>query len=128
MSDFTESKLAVAGFFVFLCILFIAVFAPWLSPTNPYDLASVDILDSRLAPGEKMMTGTTAVLGTDGLGRDMLSAMFYGLRISLGVGAMSGIIALCFGVCIGLRRHISGAAWTVSSCGSSICSSASRRF
>jgi len=108
VSDFCESKLAVAGFGIFLCIFFIAVFAPWLSPTDPYDLASVDILDSRLAPGEKMITGTTAVLGTDGLGRDMLSAMFYGLRISLGVGAMSGVIALCFGVCIGLAAAYFG--------------------
>jgi peptide/nickel transport system permease protein len=48
------------------------------------------------------MSGTVAWLGTDGLGRDMLSSMFYGLRISLGVGAASGFFALCIGVCIGL--------------------------
>ena len=48
------------------------------------------------------MTGQTFYLGTDGAGRDLLSAMFYGLRISLGVGVMSGIIAMCIGVTIGL--------------------------
>jgi peptide/nickel transport system permease protein len=108
LSDFAESKVAVVGFFTFLIIVFIAILAPWISPTNPYDLASVDILDSRLEPGEKMMTGTVAWLGTDGLGRDMVSAMFYGLRISLGVGALSGLIALCIGVCVGLASAYFG--------------------
>ena len=108
LSDFAESKLAVCGFLVFVAIVLIAVLAPWISPTNPYDLASVDILDSRLPPGEAMMTGTTAWLGTDGLGRDMLSAIFYGLRISLGVGAASGFIALCIGVCVGLASAFFG--------------------
>ena len=108
VSDFAESRIAVAGLIVFAIILMIAIFAPWLSPTNPYDLATVDILDSRLPPGSQMMNGTTAVLGTDGLGRDMLSAMFYGLRISLGVGAASGFFALCIGVCIGLASAYFG--------------------
>jgi peptide/nickel transport system permease protein len=108
LSDFAESKVAVAGFFTFLMIVFIAILAPFISPTNPYDLATVDILDSRLEPGEKMMTGTVAWLGTDGLGRDMVSAMFYGLRISLGVGAVSGLIALCIGVCVGLASAYFG--------------------
>ncbi len=102
VSDYCESKIAVVGFVGFVIILLLAIFAPWIAPTDPYDQATLDILDSRLAPGTQMMSGTTALLGTDGLGRDMLSAMIYGLRISLGVGAMSGIIALCIGVCIGL--------------------------
>lgn len=108
LSDFAESKVAVAGFFGFLIIVLIAILAPWISPTNPYDLATVDILDSRLPPGETMMSGTVAWLGTDGLGRDMLSAMFYGLRISLGVGAASGVVALCIGVCVGLASAYFG--------------------
>jgi len=108
VSDFAESKIAVVGFVTFLIILMIAILAPWISPTNPYDLATVDILDSRLAPGSEMMNGTTAWLGTDGLGRDMLSAMFYGLRISLGVGVASGVFALCIGVCVGLASAYFG--------------------
>jgi peptide/nickel transport system permease protein len=108
VSDYCESKVAVVGFAGFVCVLLLAIFAPWISPTDPYDLATLDIMDSRLAPGEQMTSGTTAVLGTDGLGRDMLSAMIYGLRISLGVGAMSGIIALTFGVCIGLMAAYFG--------------------
>lgn len=108
VSDFAESKIAIAGFCTFVIILLIAIFAPWISPTDPYDLATVDILDSRLAPGEQMMSGTTAWLGTDGLGRDMMSAMFYGLRISLGVGVVSGLLAVCIGVCVGLASAYFG--------------------
>ena len=59
-----------------------AIFAPILAPTNPYDLAIVSIMDSRLAPGEVMFNGTVAWLGTDGAGRDVLSAIIYGLRTS----------------------------------------------
>lgn len=107
-SDFADSKVAVAGLVTFGIILLIAILAPWISPTDPYDLATVDILDSRLEPGAEMMNGKTAWLGTDGLGRDMVSAMFYGLRISLGVGVSSGIIALCIGVCVGLASAYFG--------------------
>lgn len=108
IADFCESKIAIAGVLGVLLISIIAIFAPWLSPTNPYDLATVDIMDSRLSPGMQMMSGVTAVLGTDGMGRDMLSAMFYGLRISLGVGVASGFVALCIGVCVGLAAAYYG--------------------
>ena len=56
LSDFKESKLAVFGFFMFVVILFIALAAPWISPTNPYDLAQIDILENRLPPGSKAYT------------------------------------------------------------------------
>ena len=108
LSDFCESKLAVLGFLVIVCIVLLAIFAPLLTPTDPYDLTSVTILDSRLAPGEKMMSGTVAYLGTDGAGRDMVSAMIYGLRISLGVGIGSGIIAMLIGISFGLLSAYAG--------------------
>jgi peptide/nickel transport system permease protein len=108
VSDFFESKVATGAFVVFLIIVFIAVFAPLISPQNPYDLAVVDVLDSRMPPGEKAMTGMTFWLGSDGAGRDMLSAIFYGLRTSLSVGIMSGIIALCIGMCVGLSAAYFG--------------------
>jgi peptide/nickel transport system permease protein len=101
-SDFTENKVAVGALLVFLGIVFVALFATLISPQNPYDLAEIDILDGRLPPRSEGMSGTTYVLGTDDQGRDMLSAIFYGLRTSLGVGVMSGFIALCLGTCIGL--------------------------
>ena len=102
LSDFFESGTAIAAFTVLLVIIFIAVVAPVISPTNPYDLAIVSVLDSRLPPGTRNLDGMTFWLGTDGAGRDLLSAIFYGLRISLAVGVMSGLIALCIGGTIGL--------------------------
>jgi peptide/nickel transport system permease protein len=103
VSEYCENKIAVAAFILFLGILFVAVAAPWISPQNPYDLGQIDIMDGRLAPGETNFDGTqTYHMGTDDQGRDMVSAIFYGLRISLSVGAMSGAIALCIGAVIGM--------------------------
>lgn len=103
VSDFMESKIALMGLAVFGMIVFVALFAPIISPQNPYDLAQLDILDNRLPPGEKSaMSGYTYWLGTDDQGRDMLSGIFYGLRTSLGVGAMSALLALFIGGSIGL--------------------------
>lgn len=103
ISDFAESKIALFGLAVFIVIAFVAIFAPVISPQDPYDLAQLDIMDNRLPPGEKSaMGGYTYWLGTDDQGRDMLSGLFYGLRTSLSVGAMSALLALIFGGSIGL--------------------------
>jgi peptide/nickel transport system permease protein len=107
-SSFFESRVALIALAMLCVVVFIALFAPWISPQDPYDLAVVSIMDSRLEPGEQMFSGTTAVLGTDGAGRDMLSAIFYGLRISLGVGVSSGIIALVIGMSVGLAAAYFG--------------------
>ena len=108
VSDFFESHVATAALVVLSGIVFIGVFAPVISPTDPYDLATVDVLDNRQPPGSVSMTGITFWLGTDGAGRDLLSAIFYGLRTSLGVGVMSGLIALCIGCSIGLMAAYFG--------------------
>jgi peptide/nickel transport system permease protein len=108
LSDFFDSKVATAAIVTFAIILFIALFAPWISPQNPYDLMVVDVMDSRMRPGEKSLTGMTFLLGSDGAGRDMLSAIFYGLRTSLAVGVMSGLIALCIGMSVGLSAAYFG--------------------
>lgn len=102
VSDFTESKVAVGGFALLAAIVLAAVFAPWIAPQDPYDLGAISILDSRLPPGTAGADGMTFWLGTDSMGRDMLSAILYGLRISLGVGVTSGIIAVGIGLCVGL--------------------------
>ena len=102
LADYFESRIATGAFAVLLGIVFIAVFAPWISPTDPYDLAVVDIMDNRLPPGSESYTGITYWLGTDGAGRDLLSAIFYGLRTSLSVGVASGLIAMVIGAAIGL--------------------------
>lgn len=106
--EFARSRIAVAGAALLALILLTATFAPLLSPQNPYDLAQLDIMDGKLAPGAKGMDGVIFLLGTDDQGRDMLSAIFYGLRISLGVGVMSTIAALAIGMAIGLIAGYAG--------------------
>jgi peptide/nickel transport system permease protein len=108
LSDYFESKVAVAALLVLGAIIFVALFAPWISPQNPHDLGEIDIMDSRVPPGGQSMTGMTFWLGTDDQGRDMLSAIFYGIRTSLSVGAMSGMVALCIGMAVGLSAAYLG--------------------
>ena len=100
--DFSVNKIAVFALFIFLSILFVAIFAPLVSPTDPYDLNSVSIMNSRMPPMSEDFAGNLYVLGTDGAGRDMLSAIFYGLRVSLGVGVLSGVFALIIGSIFGI--------------------------
>ena len=106
---FAESRLALLGLAMLAAVVFVALAAPWISPHNPHDLASFDIMDSRLSPGSKSTDGALYLLGTDGQGRDMLSAIFYGLRVSLYVGVTSGLIALAIGSLAGvLAAYIGG--------------------
>lgn len=105
-ADFAASRAALAGAIGFAAIVLAALFAPWLSPQDPYDLAQLDILDSKLPPGSPASAGFTFLLGSDEQGRDLLSAMLYGLRISLGVGVLSTLLALALGTVTGLA-----AAW-----------------
>lgn len=107
--EFAASRLALTGLGLFVLIALAAVLAPWISPQNPYDLGAIDLMDARLPPGEKSASGMTYLLGTDGQGRDMLSAIFYGLRVSLMVGVASGLIALTLGALTGvLAAYIGG--------------------
>ncbi|MFT6912393.1 MAG: peptide/nickel transport system permease protein [Paracoccaceae bacterium] len=108
VSEFFESRIAAGAFFTLLIIILLAVFAPWITPQNPYDLGQVDVLDGRLSPGSEAFTGYTMWLGSDGSGRDLYSAILYGLRISLSVGVASGVIALLIGTVIGLIAAYSG--------------------
>jgi peptide/nickel transport system permease protein len=100
--EFLSSRLALFGLGLLSVVVFIAILAPWISPQNPYDLSKLDLMDSRLEPGGKYL------LGTDGQGRDMLSAIFYGLRVSLMVGVASGIIALTIGGLLGVLAAYAG--------------------
>ncbi|AZG13318.1 MULTISPECIES: ABC transporter permease [Cupriavidus] len=106
--QFFASKLAVLGLATLVLIVLIAILAPFLAPQNPYDLATLDVLDARLAPGEQSGTGMTFVMGSDEQGRDMLSAVMYGLRISVGVGVVSTVIALLLGATLGLLAGFLG--------------------
>src|SRR5262245_50530850 len=70
--DFVANPVAVFGLSMLGVILFLALFAPLISPQNPYDLAQLDVMDSRLPPGSPAPNGRTYWLGTDDQGRDML--------------------------------------------------------
>jgi len=107
-AGFVRDRIAVVALVVLFLILSAAVFAPLISLQNPYDLAQLDILDSKLAPGAQGTAGFTFWLGSDEQGRDMYSAILYGLRISLGVGVMSTVIALAIGMAIGLISAYAG--------------------
>lgn len=102
LKQYLKSKMAVAGFIGLTIIVSLALLAPVLSPQNPYDLAQLDIMDSLLKPGETNMDGVPYILGTDDQGRDILSGIMYGLRTSLGVGALSAFFALIIGSALGL--------------------------
>ena len=108
ISNFVESKVAVASLVVLVGIVLIAILAPWITPQNPYDLAQLRILDSRLPPGSQGIDGTIYWIGSDDQGRDMLSAILFGLRISLGVGVLSGFVAMIIGTVIGLLAAYTG--------------------
>src|SRR5215213_2763121 len=75
VSEFAASRLALGGLVVFAIIVLVAIFASWLAPQNPYDLAQLDIMDGRLEPGSVGGSGMTHWLGTDDQGRDMLSGI-----------------------------------------------------
>jgi peptide/nickel transport system permease protein len=102
VGDFVANPVAVFGLALLAIVMLTAIFAPLISPQNPYDLAQLDVMDSRLPPGSPSPTGGTFWLGTDDQGRDMLSAIFYGLRISLSVGVIATVIALAIGLALGL--------------------------
>jgi peptide/nickel transport system permease protein len=107
LSDFMANPTAVFGLVLLAAILAVAITAPLISPQNPYDLAQLDVTDGRLPPGAKT-DGGTFWLGTDDQGRDMLSAIFYGLRISLTVGVVSTVVALSLGLALGLAAAYFG--------------------
>ena len=106
---FFSSKIATAGFIALLLIVLAALLAPLISPQDPYDLSRLDVMDSRLEPGKTSVDGSLKfLLGTDDQGRDMLSAILYGIRISVAVGVISTVIALLLGLALGLLAGYSG--------------------
>ena len=105
---FAGHPIAIAGLVGFIFFILVALLAPWISPQNPYDLMVLDIMDGLLPPLSKLGNGTTAWLGTDALGRDILSSVMYGLRISLFVAFVAVTIGTIIGVILGLLAAIYG--------------------
>jgi len=106
--SFKTSPVAMlAAVIAFVC-LFCAAFAPWVSPHDPFDLASLNLADARLPPAWAEEGQLRYLLGTDDQGRDILSALFYGARISLAVGLASVLLSVFVGVGLGLLAGFAG--------------------
>ena len=103
VAQFLTSKLAIAGLLIVVVFVGLAIMAPWIAPQNPYDIASLDIFDSKLPPGSRNVDGSMIYwLGTDGQARDLWSAILYGMRTSLIVGFVSVTVAFLIGAAVGL--------------------------
>jgi peptide/nickel transport system permease protein len=103
----TSPTAILAAAIAFVCV-FCAIFAPWVAPHNPFDLATLELSNARLPPAWIEGGSTTFLLGTDDQGRDILSALMYGARISLAVGLASVLLSVVIGVSFGLMAGFLG--------------------
>ncbi len=99
--DFSGSRVSVIAAILVLLIVLLAVFAPLITPQNPYDLSHLVLRDARRPPGYVGTGGYSHWLGTDAQGRDLFSAIAYGLRISLEMGVIATGTALVIGAIAG---------------------------
>src|SRR3990167_5551280 len=106
--SFRNSPVAMLAAAVALLCVFCAAFAPWVAPHNPFDLASLELADARLPPAWEAEGRAKYLLGTDDQGRDILSALMYGARISLLVGLAAVLLSVVVGVGLGLLAGFVG--------------------
>lgn len=107
-NEFRENRIAVLALSIVVVLALLALFASFVSPQNPYDLANLSLMDSRRPPGFVGTGGYTHWLGTDPQGRDLLSAIFYGLRISIQIGLAAGFVSLSIGAALGILAAYTG--------------------
>ena len=100
--SFRTSPMAIAAAAIAIVCVFCALFANWVAPHNPFDLATLELGDSRLPPVWQAGGSSKYLLGTDDQGRDILSALMFGARISLFVGVASVLLSMLVGVALGL--------------------------
>jgi len=100
--SFRNSPVAVAAASVAFVCIFCSVFANWVAPYNPFDLSTLELSDARLPPAWEALGSLKYLLGTDDQGRDILSALMFGARISLAVGLASVVLSVLIGVTLGL--------------------------
>ena len=106
--SFRSSPVAIAAALVAAVCIFCALFANWVAPHNPFDLATLELSDARLPPAWEDEGSPKYLLGTDDQGRDILSALMYGARISLLVGLASVLLSVLVGVSLGLLSGFVG--------------------
>jgi peptide/nickel transport system permease protein len=106
--SFRTSPMAIGAAVVAALCIFGALFAPWVAPHNPFDLATLELSDARLPPAWEEGGVSRYALGTDDQGRDIFSAILYGARISLLVGLASVVLSVIVGVGLGLLSGFVG--------------------
>jgi len=106
--SFRSSPVAMAAAGMALVCIFCSVFAGWVAPHNPFDLATLELSDARLPPAWYPLGSAKYLLGTDDQGRDILSALMFGARISLAVGIASVVLSVLIGVTLGLLAGFLG--------------------
>jgi peptide/nickel transport system permease protein len=106
--SFRTSPMAIIAAAIALVCLVCSVFAGWIAPHNPFDLTTLELSDARLPPSWEKDGSTKYLLGTDDQGRDILSALIYGARISLVVGIASVLLSMVIGVSLGLLAGFRG--------------------
>jgi peptide/nickel transport system permease protein len=106
--SFKHSPTAILAAVIAAVCIFCSLFAPWVAPYNPFDLATLNLSDARLPPAWSEGGSRAYLLGTDDQGRDILSALMYGARISLLVGLASVVLSVVVGVSLGLLSGFVG--------------------
>ena len=109
LHDFKRSPVTIVSFAVVVVLFLLAVFAELVAPTNPFDVGSLNLMNGFTPPMQpNAFTGEVFPLGTDDQGRDLLSAIIFGLRVSLFVGLTAVILAMVLGVSLGLLAGYRG--------------------
>ncbi|MBU1341964.1 MAG: ABC transporter permease [Proteobacteria bacterium] len=106
--SFKHDWVAITSFVVLLTLLILAVAAPWIAPMNPYDAQTIDIMNSGIPPMWSDGGDPQFPLGTDNMGRDMLSTMLYGLRTSIMIAGCAVLLQAGIGILVGLTAGFLG--------------------
>jgi peptide/nickel transport system permease protein len=107
--SYRRSPVTIVASLVAATVVIAAVLAPWVAPYNPFDAATLDLMEGFSPPGERSpITGRIFLMGTDGQGRDVYSAILYGSRVSLLVGSCSVLFSVALGVTLGLASGYIG--------------------
>ncbi|MCL4766604.1 MAG: ABC transporter permease [Hyphomicrobiaceae bacterium] len=114
LHSFLRNRLVVVAAAVTLTFVLLSVLAPWIAPHDPYDVRTLSLLDSHTPPAWEQGGDPRFLLGTDDQGRDILSTILFGARISIAIGILSVLLAMGIGVSLGLiAGYFGGPADTV---------------
>ncbi|MEQ9635454.1 MAG: ABC transporter permease [Devosia marina] len=109
--SYRHSPVTIVASIVALVLILMAVLAPWIAPYNPFNPATLNLMDGFTPPNSNSFAGSYFILGTDNQGRDVLSTIMYGSRVSLFVGFSATLFAMVMGVGLGLVAGYLGGIW-----------------